>query len=59
MSKAMTDQEIRKEFKKLIDFIETVKDVNQSFNDVRREINEINASMIEECMQTYCKDQED
>lgn len=59
MSKAMTDQEIRKEFKKLIDFIETVKDVNQSFNDVRREINEINASMVEECMQTYCKDQED
>lgn len=59
MSKAMTDQEIRKEFKKLIDFIETVKDANQSFNDVRREINEINASMIEECMRTYCKDQED
>lgn len=59
MSKAMTDQEIRNEFKKLIDFIETVKDVNQSFNDVRREINEINASMIEECMQMYCKAQED
>lgn len=59
MSKTMTDQEIRKEFKKLIDFIETVKDVNQSFNDVRREINEINASMVEECIQTYCKDQED
>ena len=59
MSKAMTDQEIRNELKKLIDFIETVKDVNQSFNDVRREINEINASMIEECMQTYHKDQED
>lgn len=59
MSKAMTDQEIRNEFKKLIDFIETVKDVNQSFNDVRREINEINASMVEECMQMYCKAQED
>lgn len=55
LEKIMTEKDVEKEFKILIDFIESINGVTQAYDDFRTELDEINASLVDEYKQTYCR----
>ena len=55
LDKIMTEKEVEKEFKILSDFIESINDTAQAYNDFRTELDEINASLVDEYKSSYCR----
>lgn len=51
----MTEKEVAKEFTLLEDFIESINDACQAFDRFRSELDEINASLVNEYKSSYCR----
>lgn len=54
LDKIMTEKEVEKEFKILSDFIEAINDTTQAYDNFRTELDEINASLVDEYKSSYC-----
>ena len=53
LDKIMTDRQVKEEIEWLSNFIDFVNDIIQSHDDFRKDLNEINANLVEDYNRSY------